>query len=221
MKLLITEVTEMHGGNFCVATWRPKTQSMVRPLPNGANWTQAQMQVHGIVPGATIRVVAGPQHQSSYPHQTEDTVIDAGQISNVQPGPINWFGANAPPVAPSVADAFSGFAQHNSVWNGALQGVHVPIGAQCSSLGAVAVAKASLAFVVEFQKLKATINDGTGIYKLPVSSAKLKGAFRQGGLAAVNGALPNSNRFHIRLGLARAWANEPNKCYMMVNGVHG
>jgi hypothetical protein len=38
MKLLITEVTEMHGDHFCVAGWRADIGEMVRPLPNGGNW---------------------------------------------------------------------------------------------------------------------------------------------------------------------------------------
>ena len=221
MRLLVTEVTEMHGGNYCVAAWCPKTQNMVRPLPNGANWTQALLQAHGVSPGATISVIKGAQHQSSYPHRTEDTVVDAAQIANLQPGPINWFGAHAPPVAANVDAAFGGVVQHNSAWNGVCQGVYVPINAQCPSLGAVAVAQGDLQFVEEFKKLKAILSDETETYKLAVSSTKLKEAWRQGGLAAVKAALPKTSRYHVRLGLARAFGNPADKCYIMVNGVHG
>jgi hypothetical protein len=175
MRLLITEVTEMHGGNYCVAGWRAKTSSMVRPLPNGSNWTQALLNSYGVIPGATITVVAtGQQHQSSFPHRTEDTIVDAEQIANVQPGPVNWFGPAAPAVAPNVAAAFGGLVQHNSIWNGTLQGVHVPIDTNCPSLGAVSIPRANLGFVEEFDKLKATLSDGVAIYKLPVSSVSLK-----------------------------------------------
>jgi len=222
MKLLITEVTEMHGGNYCVAGWRADTQSMIRPLPNGSNWTQALLNASGVVPGALISItVTGQQHQGSFPHRTEDTIIDAGQIANVQPGPINWFGPAAPAVASNVSNAFSGLVRHNSVWNAILQGVHVPINANCPSLGGVSIPRASLGFVVEFDKLKATLNDGSATYKLPVSSASLKEAWRQGGVAAVTGALPQVKRLHVRLGLARAFGNPADKCYMMINGVHG
>jgi hypothetical protein len=222
MHLLISEVTEMHGGNYCVAGWRAQTQSMIRPLPDGSNWTQALLNAFGVVPGATISVIAtGQQHQSSFPHRTEDTIVGAGQIANIQPGPINWFGPAAPAVAPNVSTAFGGLVQHNSVWNGVLRGVHVPINANGPSLGGVSIPRANLGFVVEFDKLKATLNDGLATYKLPVSSASLKEAWRQGGVAAAFGALPQVKYLHIRLGLARAFGNPADKCYMMLNGVHG
>ena len=76
-------------------------------------------------------------------------------------------------------------------------------------------------FVVEFDKLKAVLNDGNAPFKLAVSSVALKTAWRQGGLAAVQQALPVTQQFHIRLGLARAFDNPPEKCYLMVNGIHG
>lgn len=46
MRLVITDVTEMHGGNYCVAGWNAQTDRMVRPLPNGANWTASIRLVH-------------------------------------------------------------------------------------------------------------------------------------------------------------------------------
>jgi len=35
MQILITDVTEMHQGNYCVAGWNLNAGTMVRPLPNG------------------------------------------------------------------------------------------------------------------------------------------------------------------------------------------
>jgi hypothetical protein len=40
MEILITDVTEMGGGNCCVAGWDVVAKRMVRPLPNGSNWPQ-------------------------------------------------------------------------------------------------------------------------------------------------------------------------------------
>ena len=57
MRLLITDVTEMSGGNFCVAGWSAQSSSMLRPLPNGSNWTLNGLAVHGISPGATVDFV--------------------------------------------------------------------------------------------------------------------------------------------------------------------
>lgn len=221
MKLIITDVTEMHGGNFCVAGWRAKTGRMVRPLPNGANWTQALLQQHGVTPGATIsfRVLA-VAHQGAYPHSTEDNVVDAAQIALVSPGPCSWFGANGPTVSPSIDAGFGGAVEHNSVWNGTYQGVYVPVGAQVSSLCAIVVPRAQLDFMEDFGKLKAIVDDGTDSYKLAVSSLHLKEAWRNGGVAAVRAAIPTSARLHVRVGLARGFGTPP-KCYMMLNGVHG
>ena len=49
----------------------------------------------------------------------------------------------------------------------------------------------------------------------------LKTAWRHGGIEAVKKALPRSHLLHIRVGLARPFGQPPDKCYVMVNGVHG
>jgi hypothetical protein len=220
MKLLITEVTEMHGGNFCVAGWRATKERMVRPLPAGANWTQGLLAQHGVAPGATLDVKSsGVAANGAFPHLTEDTPIDPANIALVAPGPASWSGAAAPPSAHSVDDAFQGFVQFNSEWHGVRQGVHVAADAQTRSLWAVRVPRANLTFVEEFDKLKASLNDGAAVFKLAVSSKTLKEAWRIGGLAGVNQLLPQAGFLHVRLGLARPFGNPPDKCYMMVNGV--
>jgi len=221
MRLIITDVTEMHDRNFCVAGWSAKTGRMVRPLPNGANWTQRLLQQHGVTPGATIsfRALTTP-HQGAYPHSTEDTIVDATQIALVNPGPCSWFGSNGPTVSASVAAGFGGAVEHNSVWNGTYQGVYVPVGTQVCSLSAIIVPRTQLGFVEEFRKLKAIVDDGTASYKLAVSSVHLKVAWRSGGVAAVRAAIPTSPRLHVRVGLARGFGTPP-KCYMMLNGVYG
>jgi hypothetical protein len=65
---------------------------------------------------------------------------------------------------------------------------------------------------------KATLDDGSDSCQFTVSSKVLKEAWRIGGLAAVNDALPTTEKFHIRVGLARPYDNPP-KCYAMLNGV--
>lgn len=222
MRLIITDVTEMHGGNFCVAGWDAQAQRMVRPLPNGANWTAGLLQQHGVVPGASIDVVpTGMQHSSTFPHRTEDTPINRAAVQHVNAGPINWFAAGAPLTNGTLSEAFAGHIAHNSIWNDVGQGVYVPVGTQVGSLAAVRLPRNAVQFVEEFGKLKAVLDDGSARYKLAVSSVALKSAWRQGGLAAVQPALPATQQFHIRLGLARAFDNPPVKCYLMVNGIHG
>ncbi|MGB6175694.1 MAG: hypothetical protein WBF43_05010 [Methylocella sp.] len=159
MRLLITEVTEMHGGNYCVAGWHAETRTMVRPLPNGANWTAALLAQHGVVPGAALSLRSnGMQPNSAYPHRTEDTPIDPASIKLVSPGPGTWFGANAPPTSATLADAFEGNVRHNTAWDGVLQGIHAPTGVQSRSLWAVAIQRDRMSFVEDFQKLKAVLS---------------------------------------------------------------
>src|ERR1700732_5379447 len=221
MKLLITEVTEMHGGNFCVAGWRARTRAMVRPLPNGANWTAVLLAQHGVGPGATLSVRSnGMQPSGAYPHLTEDTPIDSASITLVSGGPGQWFGTGAPPAAAMLSEAFQGNVGNNSTWGVIFQGVHVPAGVSTRSLWGVVIHRERLSFVEDFQKLKAILDDGAAKYKLAVSSRVLKEAWRNGGLAGVNRALPQTGNLHVRVGLARAFGNPPDKCYVMINGVH-
>jgi hypothetical protein len=222
MRLVITDLTEMHGGNYCVAGWDPEAERMVRPLPNGANWTVGLLQQHGIAPGLPIDVVpTGQQHPSEFPHRTEDMPVDRESIQHANAGPINWFAANAPLAYGTVSDAFAGRVAHNSIWNNVRQGVYIQIGTQVGSLSAVRLPRNAVQFVEEFDKLKVVLNDGSVRYKLAVSSVALKTAWRHGGIGAMRQALPGSQLFHIRLGLARAFDNPPEKCYLMVNGIHG
>lgn len=194
---------------------------MVRPLPNGANWTQALLGQHGVQPGATLAFQVLPvRHGGTFPHSTEDVVVDAARIALIDQGPLPWFGAGAPNVSPSIAAGFGGAAEHNSVWNGVFQGVFVAPNANVASLCAVSINRGDLDFVEEFEKLKAIVYDGHHRYKLPVSCLKLKSAWRGQGIAAVRAAIPATARLHVRLGLARGFGVPP-KCYMMLNGVHG
>ncbi len=222
MRLLITDVTEMSTGNFCVAGWDVNQLRMVRPLPGGRNWTAALLAQYAVVPGALIEFSpTGVAHNSSYPHLTEDTQVDIMATITLNAPAANWFGQNAPPASASVAAAFYDNVMCNSIWNGRHQGAYVPIGAPIGSLGTVVLPRSNISFEEAFGKLKAVVNDGNVEYVLAVSSVVLKTAWRQGGLLAVSNALPASPFVHVRLGLARAFDQPLHKCYLMVNGIHG
>jgi hypothetical protein len=219
--LTIIEVTEMGSGVYCVAGWSATDARMVRPLPNGANWTMELLTQIGVVPGAIIRVEgSGKQSNSAYPHRTEDFPVDRPNIGLLSHGPGVWFGRQAPPLSETLAGAFEGNVRRNSVWNGCLQGVHVLAGAKTRSLWAVKCNRRDLSFIEEFDKLKCRLYDGNATYKLPVSSRLLKEAWRRGGLTTLTGTLPNGGMLHVRVGLARAFENQPEKCYIMVNDIH-
>jgi hypothetical protein len=162
----------------------------------------------------------GRNQTAPTPHRTEDTPIDPASINLISPSPEPWFGANAPPIAATLADAFEGNVRNNSVWNGCRQGVYVPAGVQTRSLWAVVAHRDSLTFVEDFEKLKSVLDDGAASYKLAVSSRALKEAWRNGGLAAVNQAISRKGKLHVRVGLARTFGNPADKCYVMINGVH-
>lgn len=217
----------MSSGNFCVAGWDQQNQRMVRPLPAGSNWTLGLLTQFGVAPGATIEFLPSQMHLNGvFPHRTEDTSVDIAHTVNLNGMPPNWSAAGMPPLYPTVALAFGGNVAHNSQWNGICQGVYVPVGTLVNSLSAISISRNSIVFIEEFDnitgvmKLKAVVNDGTLRYKLAVSSALLKSAWRNGGLPLLQNSLPPGPRFCIRLGLARAFDNPPSRCYMMVNGVH-
>lgn len=219
IELLITDVTEMHGGNYCVAGWYSHAQRMVRPLPGGANWTAGLLALHGVSPGVRIRVEPTGAAHSEYPHLTEDTFINPDNTQSLPGAFPDWLGPAAPMLSPSLENAFQFKLSQNGVWQGYKYGVHVICGTQCRSLVAIRVARQHVTFEVDDRgKLRVRIFDGFSGYQLAVSSHSLKNAWRVGGLPGVDGALPNRATLHARIGLARAFGNSP-KCYAMLNGV--
>jgi hypothetical protein len=217
MELLITDVTEMGGETYCIAGWDTTANRMVRPLPNGSNWSSTLLGQHGIVAGRRIRAVPRGASNGIFPHRTEDASIDPASIEALNGVFSDWLGDSAPHVAADLETGFASLLKWNKVWNGVRQGVHTLPRAQCNSLVSVRTQKANLSFSEVFGKLKATINDGAASYQLTVSSKVLKEAWRTGGLAAVNNALPARTELHVRVGLARPF-DEPPKCYAMLNG---
>jgi hypothetical protein len=218
MELLITDVTEMGQGTYCVAGWDAAAGRMVRPLPGGSNWPAALLGQHGIVAGRMIRFAPRGAPNGIFPHRTEDTPIDQASIAALDGLFSDWLGVAAPEVTADLCTGFGGQLNWNKEWDGVKQGVHTLPGVQCSSLVAVRVPKANLSFEEPFSKLKATLYDGSDSYQLTVSNKVLKEAWRAGGVTAVTNALPAREEFHIRVGLARPFQNPP-KCYAMLNGV--
>jgi hypothetical protein len=139
MRNLITDVTEMHQGNFCIAGWCGDMNRMVRPLPGGRNWTALLLETHGIVPGTTIdfQASATTVPTGAYPHHTEDTTIDEATIQLVSRGPSHWTGRGAPPAATNLNDAFGGHVHTTGNWDRAKKGAHVKEGTHICSLAAL------------------------------------------------------------------------------------
>ena len=118
MRLIITDVTEMHGGNYCVAGWKAQGQRMVRPLPNGANSTAGLLQQHGIAPGASIDV---------FPHRTTASKCvpashgryarRSGDHPACERRANRLVRRGCPLTYGTVSGAFFGHIAHNSIWN--------------------------------------------------------------------------------------------------------
>ncbi len=226
MRLIITDVTEMHGGNYCVAGWDAVSQRMVRPLPNGNNWTAGLLQQHGISPGSKVDVAPTRQrYASTYPHKTEDTPVDPATMQRVPARAVNWLAASAPPSHATVSAAFGGHLIHTGVWDGARKGVHIAEATRICSLSAVAVSVDQVElFEDNYQgkrRLRAYLSDGDACYNLPIVASHLREAYRSGGVSGAEQALPARGLVHVRLGLARAWPGQPGKCSLMINGIYG
>jgi hypothetical protein len=224
IEILITDVTEMHGGNYCVAGWSTRQRRMIRPLPDGRNWTAELLTRYRVQPGGYLAMTpTGEESRGLYPHRTEDLVVQLSSISAADGPRPEWFGETAPAAEYTVADAFDHRAQHTSMWGGALKGIHVAEGAQTRSLSAVVIACRGLTFFEDDfrgrKSLRAILDDGRARYNLPVSSAALRELYRTSGVATLMERLPNRGNLHVRLGLARAWSGQPDKCFVMINGV--
>lgn len=218
MEILITDVTEMNGNNYCVAGWDATNKRMVRPLPSGGHWSQGLIAKYQIQPGTSLKAKPVGNATGAFPHLTEDTPIDPASISTSQSTP-DWAGTEAPEVSASISEAFSNSLQWNKIYAGIHQGVYVPKATQCRSLAAVNVGKANISFSQPFGKLLAIVDDGTASYQLSVSSHIYKKAWREGGIANASSMLPRKSSFHVRVGLARDFEGQPNRCYLMVNGI--
>jgi len=81
------------------------------------------------------------------------------------------------------------------------------------------VRKGDVSFAEPFGKLLAILDDGTASYQLSVSSHIYKKAWREGGVTKAAAMLPNRSSVHVRVGLARDFEGQPNRCYLMVNGI--
>lgn len=224
MNILVTDLTVMHNDMFCIAGWCAAESRMVRPLPGGHHWSGELVTRFGVAPGITFTVSPSSlPNSSAFPHRTEDTPVDPTTIRLVDNGPIDWFGPKAPPTSSTLNAAFGGLLTTSSRWNGAVK-CHIVEGTRIGSLSAIRLTRSSIClFEDEFEgkkSLRARLNDSEACYDLPVVARNLKEIYRTNGVEAVSKSLPNQGKLHIRVGLARAWQGQPQKCAVMVNGIY-
>ena len=223
LDILITDLTVMHGGVFCLAGWNFATNRMVRPLPGGNNWNAEVLQRLKISTGSIIRVVPEGNHTSTLPHATEDMRILENEISVHSHDYSDWLELdNAPILYGSINDAFDNNIDLGRKWNSAYK-VSVAEGVNCKSLAGVRLPSSSVSFFKDQYRdnpptLRAYITDKNHKYNLPVSCRRLRALFNSGDINQVQGHLPANQDVHIRLGLARAFNGNP--CSLMLNGIH-
>lgn len=223
MQLLVTDLTIMgNSGQFCLAGWNFEEGRMVRPLPNGNNWSPALISRYEITTGCIIEVEPKGYHRSSFPHSTEDTRVTAN-VRVIDRSYRAWLDpASSPVVYPDLNRAFNGNVDLGAEWNNArkasvLENVH------CPSLIGLRLNITQLEFFSDRykdgpQKLRVYLNDGIQKYNLPVTCKVLRQYFDDGGTRIVNQNLPDKDDVHVRIGLARAFENIP--CTVMLNAVH-
>jgi hypothetical protein len=193
---------------------------MVRPLPDGVYWPRTLLLTTGTAPGATIAVAPNRiRLRGDYPHRTEDLPIDLAPIDLLASAPVHWFGPDAPPIAATLADAFGGNLRHTGLWRGHRRGVHVAAGTRTCSLIGLRVPSRVVSFMEEDGRLRALLADAETRYSLPVSNHELRTAWQEEGIAAVRRSLPAGTDLHVRIGLARGFGEQRDKCYAMLNGV--
>lgn len=220
LRLVITEVTDIHRGIYCVAGWDPAGARMVRPLPDGVYWPRALLETVGAAPGVTIAVTPNRiRLHNDYPHSTEDLPIAVAPIDHLPAAPVHWFGTDAPSSTATLAEAFGGNLHHTGLWRGHHRGVHVPAGTRTRSLHGLRVPSHHLSFIEDDERLRALLQDAETRYSLPVTSHSLRDVWREAGIAAVRRALPAGTDLHVRVGLSRGFGERRDRCYVMLNGV--
>jgi hypothetical protein len=174
--VLITELTRMHGGHYCVAGWNVHRDRIVRPLaplggPSGGHWVlqdgRLPLQVGDLI---HCQPVGGKQ--GTPPHSTEDFLL------RLSPAPLAHFNAGQmfdllqPTVDASVQDIFG---------QRLVQDKYLPDGALTRSLGAICVPRREMSFHHGYkERLRIEVQDSEGVvYDIPVTCE----ALRTGGCA--------------------------------------
>lgn len=229
-KILVTDVTEF-GELFCVAGWDLLSGRMVRPEPPGTSanavagrfWTAEHVgadKVFSVGNVVTCQGVNAPKG-FSYPHATEDVVLDAGSMINVVSR--ETLAATAGMVAGSVSQTLA------AVYDGGLARrangkAYVSKDHNGRSLGAIEIASDALQFhenryKPDKPKLRSWVTVGGISYDIPVTAVAAHQRWRKDGLAALTADAANAGRIHLRMGLARPWSAQPDECFVQINGI--
>ncbi len=225
--ILITEVTRMSGGYFCVAAWDIHGERIVRPLqPNGSNW-QLGNDRSVFYPGHLLNCSPTGRSHGIYPHRTEDLILAATPTILERFGEAETYHLLIDKTDPNIVSIFG---------QPLIDDKYIVEGTNCRSLGSVRARQRHVSFHVSFSKLRLQLLDTDGShYDLPVTSDELRRVFSPRdndpephfGVEEANEWLrvndPNQELI-LRVGLARGWAGSdgswsPKRCYLQLNGI--
>lgn len=221
MRIVVTEVTDMSPGTHCVAAYDEASMRMIRPKPNGENWTSANIKKLGVAPGRVLILGNSAEQQvsSHLPHKNEDFYVKANDITsagNVRPEPQSFN---------SLQECFD----NNVVGYGSFQGfskAYVEDAKNCPSLSGLNVtAKKFKLYLNAYEgkfKLRAKFLDSElEGWDMGVTSSELKSAIGhdQDKINQFNADLGRLQAVHLRVGLARRFPAQKYRCFVQLNGV--
>ena len=227
--VLVTEVTRMKGGRFCVAGWDVHTGRMVRPLPPaGQNW---QLH-HGrapFVPGQLLNCRPGRRRAATpiLPHCTEDLFLAGHPYVLAHLDEPQLYQLLLETIDRSMIDVFG---------QELIEGRYLEEGSGRRSLGGIVVPRAKLFFYHDLGRLRLHLIDADhSRHDLAVTDDKLLHYFSPGleepdhhfGEKEANEWLELNDPavgIILRIGLARGWAGtekawNPRRCYAQLNGI--
>ena len=242
LPVLISEVTRMSMGNYCVAGWDIHARRMVRPLQSsGANWklmafplqssdangdAAADRTIFSV--GHLVNCLPTGRKNSVYPHATEDLLLSGAPSFLERFDESGTYALLLPATFQSIQQLFG---------RALVDGKYVQNGTNCNSLGGVRAARRQIGFLEDsFGKLRLQLQDVDGVvYRLPVTCDWLQHLFSPSdedaephfGVAEANEWLcvnPPDTDIILRIGLARGWSGKdrswhPPRCYAQLNGI--
>lgn len=220
--VLISEVTRMTKGYYCVAGWDVHSNRMVRLLQaNGENWLYDPV----FIVGNLVSYKLSGKRNTAFPHATEDSILTA------PPTLIEYFDESEM-YSLLLGTTFESVAK---IFGRALfDEKYIIDGTNCRSLGGLRIERSRIHFVEDsYRKLRLRLHDNDDVnYCLPVTDAGLLRMFSEDtephfGVAEANEWLdvnPPEAQIILRVGLARGWSGKegtwsPRRCYAQLNGI--
>jgi hypothetical protein len=216
--MLTTEITNF-GGLRCVAGWDMDRQRMIRPEPRpGGFWPAGRIAPNGPFEiGKAVQFEAvGPNPATDYPHLTEDRVVSGKIAAGPQVSNKDFEKVLRGSAFSSLSDLFDG----KLILDG--DKAYVPRGTACRSLGGLKVDAKGV--VIETYtnfsgklRLRIKFTDAVGALAPNVTSTRAYELHSAGQIDALNAKISKASSLMLRIGLARAFAQMPDRCYLQVN----